>query len=365
MQVCIVSPYRLATVSGVTTMVRNLATGLRLAGHRVTILAPRFVTDSRGGPGSWEIPIGNTMANLALSVRGLRVLLRNRSHWDLLHLHQAHPVTFASLVLGRILDRPVVTTFHLVPPRPRGIRGLAERLWTRALISYSDGQVFVSEETRREFGGDGIVIYNGVDVQSIQAGAARREELRRALGIDGFVVAFMGRLAVAKGFVDLVRAAKGVREPGPRVSILSTGEIQEADKARILRETERDSDKRIWIHLGPRGDHLALLAAADAFALPSYKEGFPMSLLEAMAAGLPIIATQVGGIPELVRDTIDGFLVPPGDLNALSARLELLATDRDTRARLADNVVERAKQFDTRRMAASYAELFEKVVLKV
>jgi glycosyltransferase involved in cell wall biosynthesis len=109
--------------------------------------------------------------------------------------------------------------------------------------------------------------------------------------------------------------------------------------------------------LGVRSDLPELLSSCDVFALASDWEGHPIAVMEAMAAGLPIVATSVGGVPEIVADA--GVLVPAGDAKALRAGLEAVLCERERYARASR---ERAAAFDVRRTVASYAELFERLV---
>ena len=104
----------------------------------------------------------------------------------------------------------------------------------------------------------------------------------------------------------------------------------------------------------------AQLAQADVFVLPSYNEGLPVSLLEAMAYGVPVISTRVGGIPELVRDGIDGFLIEPGDRAALEDRLRRLAEDARLRQTMGDAArADIARRFDVARMVADTHAVYE------
>jgi glycosyltransferase involved in cell wall biosynthesis len=110
--------------------------------------------------------------------------------------------------------------------------------------------------------------------------------------------------------------------------------------------------------LGVREDIPDLLRACDVFALASDYEGLPVAVIEAMAAGLPVVATAAGGVPELVSHEQTGFLVAPGDRSALSRALATLVTDSALRGALGARAVERAREFSAGRMIESYARLF-------
>ena len=139
-------------------------------------------------------------------------------------------------------------------------------------------------------------------------------------------VLFLGRLGKRKGTYDLLEAAARLARNQPQFRLLLGGdgeldqvwaraiELHIADKVELLGWIREVNKERY-------------LASAMIFALPSYNEGLPMSVLEAMAAGLPVISTPVGGIPEAVTDGIEGFLVEPGDVSALANRLEQLLSN--------------------------------------
>jgi glycosyltransferase involved in cell wall biosynthesis len=105
-----------------------------------------------------------------------------------------------------------------------------------------------------------------------------------------------------------------------------------------------------------------LLSASDIFVLASDWEGHPLSVMEALAAGLPVVATSAGGVPELVADRVTGILVPPGDVRALAAALRLLVQNPRRRRELGEAGRVASERFEASAMAAAYATLFEEVL---
>jgi glycosyltransferase involved in cell wall biosynthesis len=147
------------------------------------------------------------------------------------------------------------------------------------------------------------------------------------------MVLFLGKLEAQKGVFELVDAVAAVRAAVPDVRLVCAGE---GERAPVLRHAERrgiaDAVKFTgWV--GPSGKRV-LLDSAAVLALPSYAEGMPMSLLEAMAAGVPVVASAVGGVPEVVADGVSGLLVAPGDTATLSRSLRRLLLDRELAARV-------------------------------
>jgi glycosyltransferase involved in cell wall biosynthesis len=147
------------------------------------------------------------------------------------------------------------------------------------------------------------------------------------------LVLFLGRLEPSKGLFDLIEAVAALRPAVPDVRLVCAGE---GDRDAALRHAERfgiADAVRCTAWVGPSGKR-ALLETAAVFALPSYEETTPLSLLEAMAAGVPVLATPVGGGAELVVDGVSGFLVAPGDTTTLQRLLHKLLLERELAARV-------------------------------
>jgi glycosyltransferase involved in cell wall biosynthesis len=169
------------------------------------------------------------------------------------------------------------------------------------------------------------VLSNGVALPEL--GRVQRLESREP------TVLFLGELSRGKGVYDLVRAVARLAEEFPRLRLVCAGTGASAPLRQLALQLEIGDRVRCpgWLE-GERKQ--AELAGATAFALPSYAEGMPMALLEAMSWGLPVIATSVGGIPQVVTDGVDGLLIAPGDIEALSAALARLLRDAALRERL-------------------------------
>lgn len=202
------------------------------------------------------------------------------------------------------------------------------------------------------------VLYNGVDAP-LSPGLADVEACRNemALPVNDRVVGVVGNLYPVKGHQYLIDAMPAVLEKCPNTSFVFAGRGQlEAElKERVNR---LGLAKRVHF-LGLRQDIAQILALLDVFVLPSLSEGLSMAILEAMMAGRPVIATHVGGNPEIVLDRETGFLVPPKDSQALAERLITLLTDRNQAARFAESGRRRAEsQFSLYTMVGAYQSLY-------
>ncbi len=146
---------------------------------------------------------------------------------------------------------------------------------------------------------------------------------------------FLGRLGKRKGAYDLVEAVSRLTAEFPDMKLLMGGD---GEVEQVREHVQRlGLEKRVELLGWVTGvDKEALLRRASVYLLPSYNEGLPMSVLEAMAAGLPIVSTPVGGIPEAVADGVEGYLVQPGDVDGIAAALARLLGDTDLRRRMGE-----------------------------
>jgi len=177
------------------------------------------------------------------------------------------------------------------------------------------------------------VIYNGIDALPFESGRSKREAVRRALGIapKEKVVISIANLIPYKGLADLIETAAVVSARMPQVKFLLIGEdrgIQE----KLEEKSRRLGVSQQVVFLGQRLDVPDLLAAGDLLALSSHEEGFSNVILEAMAAGLPVVATDVGGNREAVLDGVTGWLVAPRDPAVMADRILDLLSDQEKAA---------------------------------
>jgi glycosyltransferase involved in cell wall biosynthesis len=201
------------------------------------------------------------------------------------------------------------------------------------------------------------VVENGIDLQRL-AGATG-DGVHAEFGIPERVplIGLVGRLHPAKGHADLIAAlaqlaAQGI---GAHCLLIGSGELRDEIAADVERRGLRD---RVTF-TGQRSDIPRLLAALDLLAMPSRWEGLPMTLLEAMAMGKAIVATRVGGIPDVIMDGREGLLVPPGDVAALASALRRVITDAPLRRGLGDRARETLlARYDVGRTARAYESLY-------
>ena len=242
---------------------------------------------------------------------------------SLIHAHEFYMGVIGAVV-SRLTGVPLVVTIHGKNYYPDKMR---RRLMLRMTAAQACGFVMVSEELKqfvcaitRVPQEDVQVIHNGVALEPF-GGESHTVDLRAQAGIpqNVRVIGTVGALFPVKGQRYLIEAFRQVRTRMATAHLVILGEGQERE---ALEHQAQQLGVRDSVHLlGFREDVLALLPQMDVVVLPSLSEGLPLALLEAMAAMRPVVVTQVGGIPEVVQDGMTGFLVPPGDAEALAAQL--------------------------------------------
>jgi glycosyltransferase involved in cell wall biosynthesis len=264
-------------------------------------------------------------------------LIRLVKGWkpDILHSHMVHANLMARVLRLFVPVPAMVSTIHNIY-EGGALRMLAYRL-TNHLV---DLITIVSEAAADRFVREGIVprdllrvIPNGLDTESFRnVPTGARESLRRSLGVEQeFVWIAVGRFELSKDYPNMLHAFAKVHQRAPRTALLLVGRgTYQGDIAALARTLEVADAVHI---LGIRSDVPELMSAADGYLMSSAWEGMPVVLLEAATAGLPIVATSVGGNHEVVRNEESGFLVPSRDAEALARAMqrmmELPAAERE------------------------------------
>jgi glycosyltransferase involved in cell wall biosynthesis len=179
-------------------------------------------------------------------------------------------------------------------------------------------------------------------------------------GRDRVQFLFLGRIEEQKGVFDILSAFAALPdELRCRARLVFAGDGDAASLIARAGEHARSIELHAWVDIEQRN---ALLAASDVFLLPSYREGLPMALLEAMAFGLPVITTGVGGIPDIVSDGREGALVEPGNVPALTSAMRRLIEDESLRIELGTRARQRAERFDVSHFSAELVRIYGTVL---
>jgi len=289
-------------------------------------------------------------ARLPDPLRDLRVLLSLRrllgkGRFDVVHTHMSKAALLGVMATRLMPGRPrVVNTAHnlgsLALRKP--LARLAFRFYDRMLLGRAtDRVIVVSERIREQVLALGLIaparvtaIANGISLERFDVPCANSQALRADLGLaqSDVLVLCVARLVWFKGLDLLISAFARVAAaaPGARLCIVGAGPLRDALQAQAA---SLGLGKQVSL-IGERQDVPALLAACDLFVLSSVSEGMPISILEAMAAGRATVATDVGGVRELVRDGETGLLVASGDAAGLGAALLMMIRDPGERGRM-------------------------------
>jgi glycosyltransferase involved in cell wall biosynthesis len=351
------------SMGGKEMLVLNLSRELAARGHDVTVLSMSEGGELRGSFGA--IPVLDVTRHddgspMGLFMRLTRVL-RGLS-LDVVHTHNAAPLLYGAAAARAAGVRCVVHTRHSAKPYGTQLGLTASRVAARmltAFVSVSDVTGDVANARERPPAKIAHVVPNGVPLGVFGATPERRARIRAELGIpaDALVVGSVGRLANEKDFPFLVRSMAPLVDHGTRLVIVGEGD----DRSRI-EQAIRDHvprDRRAFVHLtGVRKDVPDLLASFDVFALSSWTEGLPLVILEAMATGLPIVATSVGGIPNVVLPTF-GRLVSHADDAAMRHALDELVHSKALRVSLGEAAHREAHaRYSLASMTSAYERLY-------
>jgi glycosyltransferase involved in cell wall biosynthesis len=335
---------------GVERVVCQLAQGYARRGHDVRV----FTLNTRDAP-DFEVVMPNlrvfrapatelsgllkVQSSVSTKLYGLANDSLSAFPADVIHAHTTF--FYSSLVaaaLSRRHDLPMVTTLHVgslgeMPLRTRLMAGLYERTLGSLIMAQSKTVIAVSHAVAGHAEGIGVnpnkltVIANGVDVEEYSPAFYK--------GSGRLRITCVGRLIGNKGPQHLLEAVPALHEAAADCEVVFVGDgpLLETLQART---TALGLDDNVTF-LGSRDDVADILRDSDVFVRPSLTEGMPLAVLEAMACGLPVVATAVGGTGEVIRHLHNGLLVAPGDVPGLAKTLIDVATDASLRRRLGEN----------------------------
>ena len=389
MRIALLSPYSWTYPGGVTRHIEALACELRAKGHEADVLSP-FDPDDRlslrlhrtARPQRRPVPegfvsLGRTVgvpANGAVSNAALTphaVFATRRAlrvgHYDVAHIHEPVVPVVGWDALCSAGDLPLVGTFHTYSEN-RVTNGIAATaLGGRRRMNRLHVRIAVSEAAawtaRRFYGGRYRVVPNGVriptpgELAQTRGGEGEHGERERSPAGEELRILFIGQAVERKGLPVLLRAFEALREHVPATLTIVGASSEEVAHMML--------DDRGVRALGKVSEQqkLAELSRAELLCAPSlHGESFGMILTEAFAAATPVLASDIPGYRDVVRDGLDGQLVPAGDALALAESLRCLALDRPRRERMARAARERAERFAWPHVAAEVLDSYEQAI---
>ncbi|MDI3461621.1 MAG: hypothetical protein OJF50_000442 [Nitrospira sp.] len=293
-----------------------------------------------------------------------------QKRFDIVHTHKYKDTILAAPVAQWSGVPHVVRTVHGLTEPFSGVNAwkmaFYESVERRVHQQYVRTLLAVSSEIEcrlRQTGATDVVcIRNGIELNAMP-NRSMRSAVRKAFGVtdDVCLIGSVGRLTPVKGFPHLIKAVQLMTEQGLCVKLWLIGDGIMNQELRRLAQDLGVAEQVVIV--GHREDTYELLQAMDMFVLPSLHEGIPMALLEAMAVGLPVIATRVGGIPEVIEDHVSGILVEPGDPGGIELTCRRLMNDAASAERLGQAARARVEErFSSGAMAAEVANVYRRLV---
>jgi len=353
-----ISAYPLEQVSGISGVILNLRLALSSERIEFSMLCPTWSPQYKLGDPDRIMLKARRGQNLELTLRTLLTLLKRRRKLDIVHAHQPHTQSVTSLLLAKILGVRSVLTLHVRTPETNSISSRLVDLKVWLASRFADTTVAVSARVETDFMVTQCrIIPNGVSIprDGTKTDSPSDAELQKAS------LVFAGRVSHDKGVYDLLEALQRARRELRSIRLTTFGPVESP-------LTYREAKTALGVDdlIEDRGFDPAwrsFLQRHQVFVLPSYYEGVPLTLLEAMAAGLPVIATAVGGVPDVVSPSETGLLVKPGDVAGLAAAIVWMGNH----PREASLMGEKARitveaHFSSASMAAAYLEIYRALV---
>jgi glycosyltransferase involved in cell wall biosynthesis len=305
---------------------------------------------------------GDNEFDLTWAVRLRRIM--DEGSFDIVHFHSPYVAGIARLVVQSMPEgerpRTVSTEHNVWSDFP-----IPSRALNAATFPLDSAHIGVSRAVResviRQFRNHVEVVTQGVPVEDVRRHLESRDEARRMLGVEpGEVLAgTVANLRPPKEYPVLLRAARDVAARNLPVRFIAVGRgEEEAELLRLHRELGLGDRFRF---LGYRDDAVHVLAGCDLFVLPSRYEGIPVAVLEALTMGLPVVATPVGTVPDVVTDGVEGRLVAPGDPAGLASAIEEVAGDPARRRAMAEAAFRKGTELDIRRTTRRVEEIYREV----
>lgn len=365
MKIGMVCPYSFDVPGGVQAHVVELAQVFRERGHKVSVLAPAsdgtelpdFVVSAGRAV---AIPYNGSVARLSFGPTAYTRIRKwiEGNDFDVLHIHEPNAPSLSMLAL-KIAEGPIVATFHTSTTK-----SLILSTFQGVLRPYHEkisGRIAVSELARRwqveALGSDAVEIPNGVDVQAFS-----RAPLLPGYPRTGPTVLFLGRYdEPRKGMQVLLGALPVLVERHPEVEVLVVGR---GDEARLRREAGSLAGHLRFLGQVSDLEKASAMRSADVYVAPNLGgESFGIILIEAMAAGTAVVASELDAFRRVLRDGAAGVLVPTGDSAALAEALSSLLTDDARRAELVRTATQVVGSYDWPVVAEQILRVYETVVV--
>lgn len=281
-----------------------------------------------------------------------------KNEFDVLHTHLPY-----SHIIGRMAaslsNTPVIATHHSFPKN----YNIAERILNAITAPVDNCTTAVSYAIADKMSTDVVTIQNGIDIDSFQSNVCSidRKSVREDLGLRGTVFLNVGRYHPIKNQEALIRAFSRARETIDEAHLVLLGDGKLENDLRAVAAELGLTNIVHFLGPVPRNEVFRYYAASDAFVLPSKIEGMPISLIEAMAAGLPIIASDIPGTRSLINDEEHGLLIDTGNISDLAEAM-IRISNQEYRIKLADASLDNSKNFHIAKTSSDYERIYHQIL---
>lgn len=288
------------------------------------------------------------------------LLLLKKINPDVTHA-QGTLTGWMTLVAKRMFNKPYLVWSHGYNDLFLGVRRTISRLAFRN----ADAVIALTEDMKREiqkiWDRDVYVIPNGIDLERFESLSGEETRSKLQIKQEEVIIIYVGRFRPEKGIQYLIQAMDIIRQKEANARLILGGEGPEEENLKRLVEQANLGNCINFIGQIPNEKVHEYMAAADVFVLPSLSEGFPIVSLEAMASGLPIVTTKVRGLPEIVKDGENGFLVEPKNPEQIAEKVLLLLEDEELRKRISENNRARAKEYSWESVIDRLEEVYKAI----
>jgi glycosyltransferase involved in cell wall biosynthesis len=375
MKICIATPYPLSDVGGIGRFVEDLCSCLKQQQFDTVIISPtrkseeikKLTTKFKDKILTIDVSkVNRPFKNLYMSFKMILLIIKFRKQIHVLHVQTPKPQSAFSCILGRLLRIPTVTTLHgIFPKASNPITGLYYRFFDWATIKFSNEVIAVSKETQEHYNSSSIkLLSNGVNVEKYKRSEDLREKTRLELGLkDEIVLLYVGRISFDKGIYELLDALKNISKTRQnKMKLCLVGSILPDEEMKLNAKINQLKIKDKIIFCGQQDNVVPYYCAADIFVLPSYHEGLPLALLEAMSMGLPVIVSNIGGMVEIVEEGRNGLFVPPKDANSLKGKINWSLDNPKELKKIGENARSSVvKDYSLNQMCVKYIQIFKRL----
>ena len=361
----LVSGFPPQVLAGTEVATYNIATHLAKIGHEVHVITrldeglPRESTENGFYIHRVRVINKRILESASFFINTFLVLRRIKP--DLIHVQSILAVLHAFLA-KLFLRKPFVvygrgTDIYLASRFDRLLYKLTLARADAVIAQTNDMKSAIQKLYHR----DVFVIPNGVDIDRFSRISRGKARIRLNIEANEKILLFVGGLRPVKGVRYLIESMSIIKQRDRNIRLLIVGD---GEQRRNLEKSTEKLNLGKWISFAgeiPSERVAEYLVASDIFVLPSLSEGFPLTVLEAMASGLPIVTTRVRGLPEIVKDNENGCLVQPKNPGQIAEKVLLLLENDDLRQRVSENNREKAKQYTWESVAKNLEEIYSEV----